>query len=665
MKLSTRMTVSMGVPLVLLVLAFGNIVMQNYKDRNISIIMENNLQFMESINLVILDTQKERGLSAVAVKTGDQSAAASQREKTDSAVKALRGLLADEKKVGKWFKGLGKTLDEISGARQTVQTGTPAEKVISGYTGIVTQLLKYNAAAVNAPTAFGMGKVMGSISVLSDAQETAALLRGIVSGLLASGETPSDAVWDRLSFLSAALLVSLDSPFLVLSKTEKDRLTELRSGEAMKNTLGAVKKILRQKEGTAGARTDADNFFREASVLVRGLHELNQTLSHDLLKRAASVRGTATRAMMTASIVGLAVNIGVVFLLVWLRRNVVRPIVHTSEMLRDIAEGEGDMTKRLDAASKDEIGDMARWFNLFIEKIQDVIRGISENAQSLSSSSASLSSISAQMSSGAEETSSKANGVAAAAEEMSSNMNSVAAAVEEASTNMGIVASATGQMTNTVSEIARNMEKARGITAEAVASARNASTNVDELGKSARDIGKVTETITEISEQTNLLALNATIEAARAGEAGKGFAVVANEIKELARQTAAATSEIRGKIEGIQQSTHSTVSQIQGISGIIDEINGIVSSIATAAEEQSVTMKEIASNVAQAAQGIQEVTENVSQSSSVANEIARDIAGVNQAAGEMADGSNLVKMNAGDLNRQSEQLSKLVGRFKV
>lgn len=155
-------------------------------------------------------------------------------------------------------------------------------------------------------------------------------------------------------------------------------------------------------------------------------------------------------------------------------------------------------------------------------------------------------------------------------------------------------------MTTTINEIAQNTEKANTITGEAVSEAKGASDNVDELGSAAQEISKVTETVTEISEQTNLLALNATIEAARAGDAGKGFAVVANEIKELARQTAEATQDIKRRIEGIQDSTSGTVTKIQQISKVINDVNDIVSTIASSVEEQSVTTKEIATNVAQA-----------------------------------------------------------------
>jgi methyl-accepting chemotaxis protein len=185
------------------------------------------------------------------------------------------------------------------------------------------------------------------------------------------------------------------------------------------------------------------------------------------------------------------------------------------------------------------------------------------------------------------------------------------------------------------------------------------------LGESARKIGRVTETITEISDQTNLLALNATIEAARAGDAGKGFAVVANEIKELARQTAAATVDIKNQIGEMQNTTTATVADIEHISEVILEINNVINGIATAVEEQSATSNEISSSIAQASQGIGEVNENVAQSTLVTQEITRDIAGINQQSKQVGDGSEQVQTSAQGLASLATQLDKLIKQFKV
>ncbi|MBN1905856.1 MAG: methyl-accepting chemotaxis protein [Deltaproteobacteria bacterium] len=344
---------------------------------------------------------------------------------------------------------------------------------------------------------------------------------------------------------------------------------------------------------------------------------------------------------------------------------VVKPILAVVDGLKDIAEGEGDLTKTLTITSEDEVGELAKWFNTFMSKLRAIIADLSSNADSMTSSSVELSKLSGNLSEGADLTSAKSNTVASAAEEMSSNINSVAAASEQASTNMGLVATATEEMTSTINEIAQNSEHARTITQDAVKQADDASTKIDELGMAAQEISKVTETITEISEQTNLLALNATIEAARAGEAGKGFAVVANEIKELARQTAEATQDIKDRIEGIQKSTSIAVKQVEGISKVINDVNEIVSTIATAVEEQSVTTREIAGNVAQASSGIQEVSENIAQSSSVSTEIARDIADVNQSSNDISNSSSQVDMSAQQLSKLAEQLKTLVGKFKI
>jgi len=343
---------------------------------------------------------------------------------------------------------------------------------------------------------------------------------------------------------------------------------------------------------------------------------------------------------------------------------IIRPIAKVAAGLKDIAQGEGDLTVRLAVTSNDEVGELSKWFNIFMEKLLAIIKEIGVNADTLTTSSNDLSGLSSNMSDGADNMSSKSNTVATAAEEMSTNISSIAAAMEQASTNISLVETAAEQMTATINEIARNSENARSITGSVVSRANDATQKIDELGNGAKEIGKVTETITEISEQTNLLALNATIEAARAGEAGKGFAVVANEIKELARQTAEATQDIKDRINKIQSSTSGAVTQVEGISKVIHDVNEIVTTIATAVEEQSVTTKEIAGNVAQASGGIQEVSENIAQLSTVSGEIARDIADVNQASNDMSNSSSHVDMRSQDLSKLAAQLKGMVGKFK-
>ena len=347
------------------------------------------------------------------------------------------------------------------------------------------------------------------------------------------------------------------------------------------------------------------------------------------------------------------------------RTLIVRPINNVVDSLRDISEGEGDLTQRLEIASKDELGTLANVFNQFIEKLQEMIREISHGVNTLSTSSGQLSDISGVMSQGASGTSDMANTVAAAAEEMTANMNSVSAAMEQTTANTNTVATAAEEMNATINEIARNADNARTISEDAVSKVNGSAEQMNSLGDAAKSIGHVVAAITEISEQVNLLSLNATIEAARAGEAGKGFAVVANEIKDLAGQTSDASLDIKNEIDNIQKNVSGTLTGIAEISEVITKINEIITTIATSVEEQSAATQEIASNITQASDGIQEVNGNVSQSSAVAGEITRDITEVNHSSTEMAQQSNQVQVSSGELSSLAEELNAMVSRFKV
>ncbi len=378
----------------------------------------------------------------------------------------------------------------------------------------------------------------------------------------------------------------------------------------------------------------------------------------DFLEAAHSIRNASL-------IVSLVAMILTVIAVAYSAGLIVKPINRAISSLKDIAEGEGDLTMRLDTRSKDEIGELGFWFNTFIEKLQGIIKRIAENSSTVNSSANQLSVIAKELSDGSVDTSQRAANVATASEEMSANLNNVAAAMEESATNTNMVASAAEEMSSTITEIAENAERASNVSREAVIQAQKASERMGELGNAAQQINTVTETITDISKQTNLLALNATIEAARAGEAGKGFAVVANEIKELAKQTAQATLDIKKQIEEVQQTTKLTVTEINQISEVISGVNDIVTTIASAVVEQTAATREIASNIAQASQGIQEVNENVNQSSAVAGTIAEDIAKVNFAATGMSENSRQVQNSSADLQQMAAELNTIVGSFKI
>jgi methyl-accepting chemotaxis protein len=349
-----------------------------------------------------------------------------------------------------------------------------------------------------------------------------------------------------------------------------------------------------------------------------------------------------------------------------LTRGIATPLEAVVAHLDQITQG--DLSK--DAPPEfqtrsDEIGSLGRGMQKMTIALRKMIEEISGGIQMLSSSSTELTATSTEMASGSRRTSDKAHSVSAAAEEMTSNIASVAAGMEQTTTNLAHVASATEQMTATIGEIARNSEKARRITDEATRQAARITEQINQLGVAAREIGQVTETITEISSQTNLLALNATIEAARAGLAGKGFAVVATEIKALAQQTAAATEDIKVRIAGVQSATAGGITEIGKVSHVIQEVSAIVASIASAIEQQAAATKDIARNIAEASVGVTESNTRVSETSQVSHEIAKDIVSVDHASGEMARGSDHVRISAGELSTVAETLRMTVSRFQA
>ncbi len=333
----------------------------------------------------------------------------------------------------------------------------------------------------------------------------------------------------------------------------------------------------------------------------------------------------------------------------------------------------GDLSKSYEtAAVDDDTRDAGTTFekissaiNVMAGNLRNVFGELTTNAVNLASSSTELSATATQLAGGADQTTSQSATVAAAAEEMSTNMRNMASATEEMTSNVDTVVLAVNELTTSISEIAKTAEEAARIADKAAERTRSSSDTIGQLGAAAEEIGKVIEVIQDIAEQTNLLALNATIEAARAGEAGKGFAVVATEVKELARQTAGATEDIRNRIQRIQNTSGDAVRSISDVGEAIRQVNQTSSTIASAVEEQSVITKQIAVRVNQTAHAVSTVSNGVVESATACDEVARNIAGVDQSSKQTAIGANQSHAVATELSKLSEDLRVMVGRFQV
>jgi len=363
-------------------------------------------------------------------------------------------------------------------------------------------------------------------------------------------------------------------------------------------------------------------------------------------------------------VIMLLVVMGVIALLgVVLGRRLTQPLVHMAQVADRIAEG--DLTPRVSYQSGDEIGTLAGALNRMSDNLRNILKEVLDNSDGLNVTAQELSSVAHQATQNIADMGGKYDEIARSSMDMSTKMKQVSQTAEHSVSNVNTVAAGTEEMTSTITEIAQNAESAREVTLNAVESVEKTSNQVEKLGVSASEISKVIEVIVEIAEQTKLLALNATIEAARAGEAGKGFAVVASEVKDLAQQTNDATEEIRARIGGIQTSTQNTVNEIKQMNDVINKVNEIVVTIASAVEEQSVTTRDIAQNITQASIGIQEMSESVQQATGFSESIAGEMNLVNQASADVESATEQVSTRAERLMEMGNALKEIVHRFRL
>lgn len=309
-----------------------------------------------------------------------------------------------------------------------------------------------------------------------------------------------------------------------------------------------------------------------------------------------------------------------------------------NSMLEVVAAAcEGDLTQEMPVSGDDAAGQMAAGIERLLADLRANIASISQTATGVSSSSEELQEISRQLSTNSQEAAQQATTASASSEQVSANV--------------GVVAASSEEMLASIREISKSATEAARVAKTAVGLADGTNQTIGKLGHSSQEIGQVIKVITSIAQQTNLLALNATIEAARAGEAGKGFAVVANEVKELAKETARATEEIGQKIDAIQSDTKAAVKAIGEVSEIINQVNDISSTIASAVEEQTATTNEIGRNVTEAARGT--------------SEIAHNIAVVASSAEQTTSAAKDTESAARSLTELAAQLQVMVNRFRL
>lgn len=553
-----------------------------------------------------------------------------------------------------WFKNCKEgRFTESESLSGTVVSDVARDSDAGAIYGPETLVIGYSAPIFgNAGEFRGVWRNLADFTLVEDIiRTTYANLenRGIKSGEI----TLANNNGTLLAFLEPSLSGTMDfkrSETGVLKKTKEELATESIS-QASQGKSGFLREVCPDKnvwQVSGYAKSEGALGYPGLGWIITV-----SVTEQDLLKRVHEI----SYAMGAGAIVILLV------FAFFIGRSISRPVVACAKEVQKLANG--DLTARVDIRRSDELGLLADSVNTCVQNLRKMVEEIQHTSSSLNAASTELTETANQQAAGAEETNVQAHTVAAAGEQLATNSKLMSSSAAEITQSATTVSAALEEMSSSISEVARNCAQESEIARKADHQARQTRDIMVKLDDSARQIGKIVELINRIAEQTNLLALNATIEAASAGEAGRGFAVVANEVKELARQSASATEDIRRQVALIQENTANSMGAIDDVAGVIEQVSQIASSIAAAVEEQSATTSEIVRSLHAVTSSTKTLSENVKSASAGSSEVSRNIHGVSQAASDSAKGASRISSSAAELSSLSETLGSLVTRFKL
>lgn len=603
------------------------------------------------------ELQKERGFSSGFINA--------RGEKFRDDLGKQRELVNGElSKVKQYVSSNGAALDHVRKALDTAGSGLEKLQGIRGeidalklegkdsFAFYTKQILAYTDVVAAVSTSSDSPEIMKEATAyyaFVKAKEETGKERATLNAVL-TADAFNDETYQRIFAILSAQRSYFDM-FRQYASPEELAVFENKSKAPAFQKVEELRATTLAKGMAGGFGVSPEDWFATITAKINAMKEVEDALAGNIMK-AADALATGAKKTLVFSIVlstvlgGIAVITGILVMM-----SITTPLSRMLHMLKDIAEGEGDLTRRLDTDRKDEFGELSRWFNRFVDNIHGIISQVAGNTGQVSAAASQLQSTAEQIATAAEEVACQSVTVATASEEMSATSNDISHNCMLASE---ISSRANDTATGGSRVVQETLEGMQNIAERVQESART----VESLGARSDQIGAIVGTIEDIADQTNLLALNAAIEAARAGEQGRGFAVVADEVRALAERTTRATREIGEMIKGIQSETAGAVNSMEN--GVREVEKGMESS-----RKSGEALQQIVDAISEVSMQVHQIATAAEEQTAVTGEISSNIHQITDVVHDTARGAHDTAAAASQLSSLATELQRMVGRFRL
>lgn len=672
MTIRTKLLIAIASPLIVLALLSANTLYDSWQVSTEMASMRRLTDFASSASALVHETQKERGATAGFLGNPEGKFAdrlQKQRQLTDQRLAEFEAFLAnfDLARYGEEFSQQVKAAEQGLGQLRQKRSAISARKLPTGeaiayYTKLNGQLLDSIGKSALATENSNIAVKISAYTAFLKSKERAGIERAVLANTFAADKF-GPLMYEKFTAL-VALQDSYLQEFLNLASESDRKFYESKIKSPAVTKVQAYRKIAVERAQQGNFGQDAGEWFDTITEKINELKQVDDHLATSLAADADHAASAANTKLWTLlgviSTVVCLVTLGGWFAI----SAITRRLATVTERIRDIAEGDADLTARLDF-QPDEIGVLSQWFNAMLDRIEKIIANIGQTSTELTDAAEQLVTTAESMKTGADQSKSQSSTISSAIEEMSINMNQTAETTKSMSAGISSVSESLEAMRSSIQEVASRSQESASIAQSATDCVEVGNTQISSLGNAAQEIGNVINVIQDIAEQTNLLALNATIEAARAGEAGKGFAVVATEVKELANQTAEATDGIRERVLAMQECATQTVTAMANIDEVIQNVRNASDTIASAVVQQTESVSAISTNMQQSSASSQQIAGGVRESALASREITESVTVVDRTLKDTAQGAELTHTAGTTVASLAAELKQQISQFKT